>query len=363
MGRAFILLLFLALPGGAFAQSSGRSDWWGMPDAAVGALITATVALFGVLLNGWFTWRTFSRQKELAASNALTSYQFEARKRLYTECEPILFQLGEACERAFQTCALLGTKSYCDKLAVVSDAERRDPDSWMLCRATETIATAYDFLHPLALFFLLRDKMTRVDCTLDAEVSFQYRLARLLVRSFQDDSCIAELDPLIPYTPRVKDWREKRRVNPARYWRQGVTPGRLDRAVRMVLATTGETRRVLTYGEFEDLYVRLYKEGDRESQKTLGVFANPLYGFAPHKRPVFWRLALIQAHLHRALSHPIPKGLGNAHRSEATVRDFLKLPHPELFDLAPDKGWQVRMASADRTPDAAMTYLVRQLVT
>lgn len=363
MRFARIFGLYLAASNSAPLYAAPNNEIMGMPDGVVIALISSMVALLGLVVNGWFTWRNYGRQKELAADNALTSYRFDAKKRLYTECEPILFQLNEACEQAFQTCVLLGNQSYCERLAVGNDAERKDPDSWMMSRATETIATAYNLLHPLALFFLLRDKMTRVDCTLDPEVSLQYRLGRLLVRSFQDDSCIAALNPALLYTPRVKDWREKRRANPARYWWQGATPGRLDRAVRMVLNTTGETKRVLTYGEFEDLYIHLYKDGDRDSQKTLGVFANALYGFTPDKRPVFWRLILIQAHLHRALSHPMPKGLGNVHRSEATVRQFLTLPHPALFDLGQDKGWRARTGPADRTLDPAMAYLVAQLAT
>lgn len=352
------LCLFLPSAGAANSAKAAES-FYGLHTSVAVALITAIVALIGVAVNGYFTWRNAANQKELAGANALMSYQFEARKRLYTECEPLLFQLSEACEAALRRCELLATRKVCDRLAV----QRLVPDqthSFMLSRDTELIASAYALLHPLALFCLLREKMTRVDCSLDPVVSFQYRLVRHLYLSFHDDECIAAQSPVLPYDPRVKDWQRKRLKDPRKYWWQGVTPGRLDRAVRLLTIREHEARRVMTYGEFEDLYVTTYEGGEAKQQKTLGVFANPLYNFTPHGRPVFWRLILVQAHLHHALTQPIPRDIEEERRSPMALSRYLNLPNPDAFALT-DKGWGKQTGPAEDPIDTARTYLITRL--
>ncbi|MFL6843724.1 MAG: hypothetical protein ACJ8ER_02450 [Allosphingosinicella sp.] len=342
------------------AAPQGSESLFGMSTAVVVALISALVALAGVVVNGYFTWRNAERQKEIASSNALTSYQFEARKRLYTECEPLLFQLSEACEQALRRCELLGTRKACERLSV-QDTNPYGLHGFMLSRQTELIASAYELLHPLALFCLLREKMTRVDCSLDPVVSFQYRLVRHLYASFHDDEEIAAQHPQFDYEPRAEKWVSRRNELPQKYWWQGVTPGRLDRAVRMLTLVERDSRRVMTFGEFEDLYMSVYKSNDVARQKTLGVFANPLYGFTPDERPVFWRLLLVQAHIHQALTRPIPATIEKERRSPGTLRAYLNLARPERFNLGGDKGWTGTPGSADRTPDVALAYLADRL--
>ena len=69
--------------------------------ALVGALASLIVAAIAPFSN-----RTLERLKseladEAASKSARRDYEYEARKRLYQEIEPLLFQLHEAAEEAF----------------------------------------------------------------------------------------------------------------------------------------------------------------------------------------------------------------------------------------------------------------------
>jgi hypothetical protein len=92
-----------------------------------------------------------------------------------------------------------------------------------------------------------------------------------------------------------------------------------------LLVANGTARRLLTFGEFEDLYLKTYEsdESDTNRQKILGVAANPLYGFTPFDRPVFWRLIMAQAYLHHALSRPVPSKPLRMLESREQLREYL----------------------------------------
>jgi hypothetical protein len=313
-----------------------------MAGEVTAALITAGVASTAVVVNAFFTFRNFQKQRELekfkvdmqmnmSRKNALTAYQYEAIKRLYSECEPVFFQMSEASELSIKYCKILCKKNFYEKLVPERDNRDKNNGFWMMCRSSELISALYAILSPMAFFCILREKMTIVDCSLDPTISFRYRVARQLLLSFHEDVDIAHLPPAIDYDPMVTDWRTKRLEKPAKYWWQGATPGRLDKAIRMLIASDGERRRVISFGEFEDLYNQTFNGADRDKQKTIGVAANALYGFTPIERPVFWRIITIHAHLHRVLITTIPDQIGSTLRSPERLRSYLEFPDFSSF--------------------------------
>ena len=62
------------------------------------AIISAAVSVLLTFLNAWIFMRNQRIVKKLEAEqaeqNARRDYEYEARKRLYHECEPLLFQLS-----------------------------------------------------------------------------------------------------------------------------------------------------------------------------------------------------------------------------------------------------------------------------
>jgi hypothetical protein len=61
-------------------------------------------------------------------------------------------------------------------------------------------------------------------------------LIRAVYESFSRDEELAQLGRRIDYEPRVAGWRMKRAENPAKHWWQGVTRGRLDNAIDLIVS-------------------------------------------------------------------------------------------------------------------------------
>jgi hypothetical protein len=341
------------------------------------AILTAGVSLLGTIITAYFTWRNYVGQKDLerfkaeqqrllAENSALTSYEFEARKRLYTECEPIFFQLAEAAEVALRQCRRIVSPNGCRELIPSRTNLDQASGNWMLNCSSELIATFYALFGPLALFHLLREKLTTIDLSLDHGVWFRYRLARELYESVQDDYGLANCAPALPYDPVVPGWREKRLEFPRQYWWQGLTRGRLERAVQKFIVTEPAGRRLMTFGEFEDLYRSTYRGNDAKEQKTVGLAANAIYGFTPFDRPIYWRLIMVHVHVHNALRRPVPKNTLNLMRSPNELRSYLRLDDYTPYDWTAhdwsDK-WVNCPSGKDRddAPAVALKYLVARL--
>jgi hypothetical protein len=335
------------------------------------ALIAAFASLTATAVTAYFTWRNHQKQKELelfktrqqgllAQQNALTSYEFDARKRLYTACEPVFFQLAEAAEASIRQLRNICSPKFCEQLKPKKENLRSESSAWMLQNSSELIATLYALFAPIALFCILRERLTSVDFSLDDKVWFRYRLARELYESIQDDYGLATCEPTLPYDPRIPDWRTLRLENPRQYWWQGLTRGRLDRAVRTITASEGGSARVLTFGEFEDLYETTYKGEDVKAQKIIGVAANALYGFTPCDRPIFWRLLMVKLHLYNALRKPPPENVRGLLADESSLRRFLMFDNYKPYDWR-EAGWPAGTAAFDDAPKIALDYLTKRL--
>jgi hypothetical protein len=304
---------------------------------------------------------TFKAEQQLFASqqNALQSYHYDAKKRLYAECEPLFFHLSEAAEFAFQKCRDLTKPSVCFALRPERYNTGAGDGSWMLNRSSELISALYALFTPVAIWRLLKDRLTNVDCSVDKGVYFRYQLARQLYSTFHHDDILASLSPVLQYDPRVSDWRTKRLEFPEKHWWQGLTRGRLDRVIEIFITGDNMAKRLLTFGEFEDVYLTTYESCDRSRQKILGVAANPLYGFTPFERPVFWRSLMVQAHLHHALSESIPNEPEHILKSRDELRKYLTLKNYSTFDWR--HGWK-DPHDFDDAGTVALEFLTDQLL-
>lgn len=219
--------------------------------------------------------------------DARRDYEYEAHKRLYTECEPLIFQLADLSEHAYHRVHSLARSARLGKLP-----------AWLEGDGYYLRSTMYRLLAPLVIFRLIQQRLTFVDLSLDIYIANQYRLLKLLYLSFTDPFDIAAIEPKIDYQPDVRDWREQRQTSPETHWRQGLYLGTLDNAIdALVIKTDDSALRVKTYGEFELDYAN--KASD--TYQRLASFADILYGFHPRKRPVFWRMLWTQSLIHKKI--------------------------------------------------------------
>jgi hypothetical protein len=225
-----------------------------------------------------------------AQRNARLAYEFDARKRLYQECGPLLFELSELAERALGRIIGLARTAAEGHL----DAGR----SW-LARGYYARSTYYRLLAPLALGKLLSGKLTHLDLSLDPSIHWHYVLCRQLPDTFTDDFDFAAFEPTLPYQPHGVGAAQRRQESPEEYCQQGIPRGILDNAVSALITNDTEGRpRLLNFAEFEARLSGQTTDVVVTSFERIGyLFEN----FHPKTRPVLWRLLLAQAHIYRAL--------------------------------------------------------------
>ncbi len=259
----------------------------------VSALVSALVAVFVAFLSPFSARRLEKLKamlaKDAALNDARTSYEFEARKRLYAEIEPLFFQLFEAAEGGYYRVASLVRTQ---RQGHLGEADGR----WLATEGYYLRSTIYQLFLPLAIFRLIQRSATFVDIELDQNIRARYFLLKLSYYAFTDDFELAGLEPSLAYSPNVPDWKEKTLENPAQYRRQGLVIGHLDRLIDAMIVGDDQSQRTVDYGEFEELC-----RNDQELKKVMAEPARLFLGFGFTNRPVLARALLAHAYTMRLL--------------------------------------------------------------
>ena len=82
----------------------------------------------------------------------------------------------------------------------------------------------YYLLAPVAVYKLMRRRLTSMDMTLDHNIAMHYQLAKQVAWSFANDFSFAwglEVRPR-EYAPNEPEWEALRAKNEEKYWRQGL---------------------------------------------------------------------------------------------------------------------------------------------
>ncbi len=212
--------------------------------------------------------------------DARRDYEYDAHKRLYAECEPLLFQLAELSEHA-----------YFRIFSIARTARKGGLPRWLAGDGYYMVSTLYWLACPLVVFRLIQQRLTFVDLTLDLHIANQYRLSKLLYITFTDSFDFAAIDPSIEYRPDDADWKVKREQNEQVYWRQGLYLGILDNLIDALLVVQNKgTIRWKSFGEFE----RDFANRQSATRRYFSGFADILDRFHPQKRPILWRMLWAQ---------------------------------------------------------------------
>jgi hypothetical protein len=288
----------------------------GQPNYDIWVAIVALVSsVASAVISAIFTRKNEVRVKHLenklaierAAEDARRDYEYEARKRLYQECEPILFQFAEFSESALRRIYALARNAR--------DGNLGPERYWLSTDHYFMRSTIYRLLAPMAAFKLLRHRLTSIDLKLDQSINIQYGLAKILYYTFSSSQDLARSEPAIPYDPQqidpqLKDVSEsERKANrtryPQKYWLQGLKVGTLDiLAERLISINNGKNPRVKSFGEFEQEF---FREPSGHSSSTLAennsfeIFFTLFSYFHPGTRPVLWRVLITQAYLYNAI--------------------------------------------------------------
>lgn len=217
------------------------------------------------------------QQSERAARR---DYLYEARKRLYTEFQPVLFQMMERSSGALDRIKGMALSTRTGRIlwsGRLGEGWEDDP--------YHMISTSWDLVAPLALFRIGQQKLTGVDMSVDVVTGWQYLLARELYSSWVMGYELAAEEPTLPFD------------DAERVTRQHILSGHLEQIADCLIRRDEQGR--LSCIRFSEFYSAFFK--DPEFTETLSHITLPLTNFHPQRKPILWRLLLAQAHLHAAL--------------------------------------------------------------
>jgi hypothetical protein len=222
-----------------------------------------------------------------AASDARRSYEYDALKRVYAQCEPLLFQAGELTEYAMRRIAGLAWAAREGRI-------RPDGEGWLADRDHYYFrSTVYAVMAPLTTAKILQRRLTTVDLSLEPRLQMQYELLKAASSSFAEDVRLARREPELPYDPDLADPGRPDRgrhlvKEPTRYRRQGLYRGTLDIVIEKLVHDT--ENRCKSFGEFHEEWRDPMSTLSRESLELTALFT----GFHPREQPVLWRCLVAQ---------------------------------------------------------------------
>ncbi len=271
-----------------------------------------------------------------AERNARRDYEYEARKKLYSEYEPLLFQLIEQSENAYYRVLSLARTAREGDLTVVGGGWLDHPGYYMR-------STIYKLLAPIALFKIIQRNLTFVDLSVDPGIAANYMLAKALYLTFTCDFELAEENPAIKYEPHANTAEKLRAKNPQQFWRQGIPLGCLDNVIHDCLISEDQPARLRTFGDFERIVKKL-TEG--EEWHDIKLFYNVFENFHPLTRPVLWRVLVAQAHINQLLIGRIGAGSMSPQKD---MLSKLSLPTEELskFQWHEDEAYDEAIKAAE----------------
>jgi hypothetical protein len=278
------------------AQGSADSGGVKIAIALIAAAASVAVSIISALLALRATKKAEMLRANLAAAaaerDARRDYEYEARKRLYAQFEPLLFQLIEHSDNALHRIYSLARTARQGNLV--------PGEGWLWAvtsRNYYAVSTLYKLITPAVHFRLMQSRLTLSDLTVDPEINMQYAIAKQIYIAITDDFEVARLGTVkLPYDPNSDRADELRQGDPRSYWRQGLFVGWLDRLLdALIISDSNGTPRCMRYGEFESAY-----NSDALSA-AVAPWAEIFLNFHPRERPILWRILLAQAHLYEAL--------------------------------------------------------------
>jgi hypothetical protein len=249
--------------------------WYGVVIAAV---ITGILGLVSGVISLLLARRNETRQAAFQQKldnltkeqDARRSYEFDARKRLYTEVRPLLFQISEQGYSGLDRIkrALMGQVALDRNVG----------------------SSALRIFAPIVLGRELQQRLTSVDLTLDQSIRLQYMIVRELQHNLHAGRAVAAIDPKIPY--REQPYSAEPRGH--------MTWSQLERAVEFftVREPNGHVRP-LRQGELDE---RMANDEQRTKNTLMDLEA--LFGHLPiNSSRILVRLLFAQASLLHVLIH------------------------------------------------------------
>lgn len=270
--------------------------------AAGGFSLVATA--LSVLANG----RIARGNDEAAARRA---YEYDALKRLYTEVEPLMFQVEGAAAGARDRAINLARAARQGAL----EGER----SWLAEEGYYLISSAHALLRPAGCYRLLERRITSIDLSLDPTKAIVFALLREYERALGADFDLGQTNPQLVYDPNADS---ELPIDSGGRFRQGMVAGRREVCIdALIVREPGEQPRVCSFGELERGLT-----DTPQIKAALAPYVAILKGFSPTTRPVAWRIILVQAVLARLIVEVLDSADGKVPHLRRSLTAMLANP-------------------------------------
>jgi hypothetical protein len=234
-------------------------------------------------------------ESQLSAEAARRSYEYEARKRLYHDCEPLLFQLSQTARVAIGRTISLARSARQGELDG-TDGLLGGPIEEDSGRGYYFRSTIYQLLAPLCIAYILQSRLTLRDTALDRWINRQFFLSEAAYKALIRDFYFADQPPIVAGYRETAD-RSSLHDCALGHKKQGVFLGRLDNAIDSLIERNADPAQVITFGRFEQLLLERGSELSRCMAPLVTLFA----GFHPRTQPVCWRILVAQYYIFRAI--------------------------------------------------------------
>jgi len=259
------------------------------------AIVTALIGSGASLaLAGFGAWRAVRLERMQAADqremqalrdevdarkglrDSRREYEFDARRQLYEELEPVLFQSQDAARQLFDRVANMARVTRDGRLGA-------HPGAWLARGSTGYYrhSTLYRLMRLWALHQIALRRLTQVDQRLDSDIARRIQVQSVLYELLSDHFRLARAGKPVRYEP----------YEPGGGL-QGIFLGDLDNAGAFLIdRPDGGPEGILDFGAFED---RL-KAGKDSRIASVGNVSACFDDFHPATHPVLWRALVASA--------------------------------------------------------------------
>jgi hypothetical protein len=274
----------------------------------VGAIATVTSAIITGLVSLYFKSRSDkvleTLKADLASENnkaieklkadltyenklksARVDYEYDARKRLYKEVEPIIFAAHLAAA------SVRGRLLPMVERLRAGDISLDSKKNWLATDPYYLRSTAYRIFLPLVFEYILSSRISQYDFALEPLIGRKYMALAVFHEIPTGDFNLAQIvEPRVPYDPYAKVSETERKADVAKYKFQGIVRGDVQRFTAL-MTSTGEKPLPLEWYKFEqDL------ENEQSSlAKAFVPVHNTLFNLHPVTHPVAWRAIIAYA--------------------------------------------------------------------
>lgn len=252
-----------------------------------GAIATVVSAVITGLISIYFKKRADREIEKLKADlgyenkvkSARVDYEYEARKRLYKEVEPVLFA------------AQLAARSLCGRLASFTPRIREGritcdrTRNWLTVDPYFQQSTAYWIFVPMTYYRHLTRRISQFDLSLDRAVGRKFMTLGIFQSIPAADFDLAGMQgSAIPYEPYAEVSARRRNSDPARYRFQGIVRGDVERFVSTMMIENDQMAP-LEWFKFEREMAARHSDLKTAYEPIRDILIN----FHPSTHPVVWR--------------------------------------------------------------------------